>query len=348
MKNFLLFLMLAFFLFSCSKTGQKKPDFSPSIIYAEAQDKTNGRDFTSAIINAQKEAVKIAFKSFADDQQAGENSINFFMDNYGFYVKKYKILKKEVKDGTAKVSIKVYFLTDRFISALRREKKTFSKDIPKLAFYTRFHPEYDSSLNNFKKAFENTDYPEFYFPNSKIEDKQDKSFDYIVVSDIYSYSLNPSPELSSVYPVISSGTFRIFETKNTAFQESFELEENSIGNTMENAISMTLVSLGMRAKEKITDLIREKEKRKRKVNLIFSNVKDINTLLKIRNAVSTLPVSGFFIKNFYDDQAVFVVEDGKISNEEISSFIIRADFTPLYVDYIDKEEIKFVLMGGYI
>lgn len=336
----IIFLMSVAFLFSCGKS-QIKQDFSSSIIYSQAYNEE--ANLTKAIVDAQKEAVKIAYETFVDKKD--ENSLNFFLDNYGFYIKKYKILSQKKEGNKLTVSLKVYFLLDKFVSSLKREK-ILSENPVKVALYPKFNLDFKNPIEKFKVAFSNTNYPEFYFLENEI-DKENKSenFNYIVDCDIYSYSLSPSPELASTaIPVVSTGSFKISD-KNNNYIYSFNIEENSIGTNFEEAVSSTLLSMGMKTKEKIVNFISEKDKQKRKVNLIFSNVKDINTLLKIKKAVASLPVSNFYLKSFFDKEALFIIElEKKNSNEELSSFLIRSDIVPMQVEYIEKEEIKIDLI----
>ena len=145
-------------------------------------------------------------------------------------------------------------------------------------------------------------------------------------------------------PVISSGTFRVFKSKDMSSLAIFNIEESSMGKSWEDGVSSSLFSIGTVSRKKIEKIIENDFGERKNIKTIFSGIKDLNALLKIKKGLLSMPFGRVQLKSFYDNEAVFILETGKMSAEEVSSFIIRSDIMPMQVEYIDKNEVKFNLM----
>jgi len=338
--------MITISLISCAIKNNKKTDFSnTALIYSKGVSNLSSNEaLTMAIVDAQKNAVKSVFEIFYDNNISDNSIFKFLMDNYSIYVKKYKIEEKKISDNYAEVNLKIYFLIDKFLETAKKENLSFSGK-PKIGIFPKFYSSYNNTLNKFKSVFINNDSYQFYISDIPFEESKDlDKFDYIVLSDIYSYSLNQNSEIPlNMIPVISSGTFKVFKSKDMTLIDSFNIEESFMGKSWEDGASSSLISVATISRKKIEKIIENDSVKMKNIKIIFSGIKDLNTLLKIKKGLLALNFGKLQIKSFYDNEAIFIMETGKISGEEISSFIIRSDIIPMQVDYIDKEEIKFAL-----
>ena len=344
-------LLVLFLVWGCSGREKKVPDFGADIIHSEGlSEDVSPKGLELAIADAKKNALKTAFELFSDRELSDENpgKDRIFAANHSLYIKKAKIERKSAGNGQTGVSLRVHFLTERFVAALARENLLASGRV-KIAVFPVFYSSYPLSLEKFREGFDSQASPDFsfFFSTAPFESSDPSlgKFDYAFLSEVYSYSISPAAEMGmNMAPVVSSGAFKILQTADLRTVSSFGTRENSMESTWEKSVGASLLACGVSARAGAVKAIAAEEAGKKRFSVIFAGVRDLNTLLKIKTAMNSMPFPGVYLKSFYDGTAVFSIYAGRMSPEELSSFIIRTNAVPMHIDYVDKAEVKFNIM----
>jgi hypothetical protein len=325
MKYKIIFLSLL--CSSCSFHNNKDKKFSNKDIININVALDNKENKASAIQNSSKEALSIAADIFSVQ---------------GADIKKFitSFKAKEKKNGKERrLDIKYYFNTESFVDNFKPTPK--SQIYYFLKFYSPYEKLYESFTRDIKTDCDNSYCVKI---SSSISDIGSDN-DYKVYVEVYSYLID-NPINNNQNIAISSASAKIYIGKN--FIDQLMAEEKFMGGDKNDVIRESLSKCGDSIYKKSIETIEKYKLNQKRINLVFLNVNDLNTVKKIKDTLKIGGFDGLKIESYYENKAVFSIFKKDYEEYELSSRIMRLKELPINIDSIDKGEITFVIGTNFI
>lgn len=284
-----------------------------------------------------------AFNPREDSQKAAEIACMAFTNScdgkspVGF-IRKSVLKKGENSVGANYFYARHYFDSAAFLKSLKNTDEVL-KGMAKvyLSFYSSQERAYEYIKSNVLEKCNGAFCIVFSSEPFALENKD--GFDYVAQASVYSYSIE-NPVNSSI-TVISSATVRVYSSIEKKQIGSFEVQETATSFDKKEASYKSLSACGENIENKLLNTLSQYCASVKRIKLIFSGVKDLNTLSEVRTILSSAGFGRPLPLSFVNGEVVFEVYAGSLMPEQLAGEIVRRGDLRYNIEYIDNGEIKF-------